>query len=271
MSYLSLKYSVVQFLKQEHENSEKCDICFEPLQSTKTSISINEDVLREVLRYLFTTDEDIESNIKRLNSCEDCRRQFINLTQLSYQLEKLRKQFNHLRKKVGKLVILGCLSNSKQDWKEWIFETKYFEDFYPLRVPEKATTDVGVETDTKYTDIKLTQVSLLVNLLSITTSFCPLILITIYHFFQMTPVVVLQRVISSPETSEGNEDLWIEKEVKFEEDFTLEAAESPVSIEDLTSEDVAEVNKPIKKYKMYRDTFEIVYNYVFFNEPERKT
>jgi len=65
----------------------------------------------------------------------------------------------------------------------------------------------------------------------------------------MTPVVVLQRVISPPEASEGDEDLWIEKEVKFEEDFTLEAAESPVSMENLTSDDTAEVTKLVKYYK----------------------
>jgi len=123
-----LQNSVVQFLKHGHKNGDICDICFQPFQAlSKTAFSINEDVLREVLRYLFTRDEDIERNIKRLNSCEDCRKQFINLTQLSYQLEKLMEQFNHLRSKVGKLVILQSLSKSEEDWEEWAFETKYFE------------------------------------------------------------------------------------------------------------------------------------------------
>jgi len=56
----------------------------------------------------------------------------------------------------------------------------------------------------------------------------------------MTPVVVLQK-LSPPATSEVNQDLWIEKEVKFEEDFTVEVAESPVSLDELTSDDLAEV------------------------------
>jgi len=116
----------------------KCAKCLRPLIPNQT-ISPQEQLSPEVVRVIVQSLTFENTNSLKLDSqneripffCHECTNLLSSLGDLFFQIEKLMAQFNELRRKLGKEIILTSLKRSRSDWRNWSRRLTEVERFYP--------------------------------------------------------------------------------------------------------------------------------------------
>jgi len=163
----SVKTALQRFFFGIHETEEEeetattcCKVC--SIETPSNVSLLSEEVLSvvQVALLVLPKSNDLEE-MSKVNKCclwvcTDCQAELEKLRSLFHQLEEYRSQFNYLRRKVGREVIVGSLGRSEEEWEGFFQEEiKPYEDFYPsacfLRMEEESTGE-------ELADCKLSQV-----------------------------------------------------------------------------------------------------------------
>jgi len=126
----SVKTSLRRFFLENDrgEVGSRCKLC---LAGSRARGSKKKGLRQEVV-VVFQRSLSLEPEAKRLWVCGECEASLVNLSKLFFQLEDLRSQFNELRRKVAKNVVVRSLGRSRKEWKCFFEEeVKPAEDFYP--------------------------------------------------------------------------------------------------------------------------------------------
>jgi len=91
---------------------------------------------------LLNNNNDFESDLANddrnghLLLCRSCLAAFLKLGSLFQELRKLGEEFNRLRLKIGKAIIVQSLGKSDREWKYWEKEVKLVGGIYPFAVKQ---------------------------------------------------------------------------------------------------------------------------------------
>jgi len=126
---------------------DSCDVCRVPQVNegdvASLSMTFSDQVLEVLLKVLLVNNNKFSAkgiagsfrhgmvNKRSLWLCKECTNSLTSLTDLYFQLEDLREEFNVLRRRVGHKVIVSSLSKSPETYQAWEEEVKSVEDLFP--------------------------------------------------------------------------------------------------------------------------------------------
>jgi len=134
MDSLSVKTALQNFFLEndsEEEYPRQCKLCL--VQSCEKVGVLRSDVVKVVQSSLLLQEVLPKTSCRSLIwVCGQCEASLETLTDLFFQLEKLRTQFNDLRKKISREVVVRSLGRSQEEWESFFDEEiKPIEDYYP--------------------------------------------------------------------------------------------------------------------------------------------
>jgi len=93
--------------------------------------SLSKEVVGVVLKALLVPPSPHPQAKYPLSVCPQCSSSVSTLCDLFFQLEKLRWQFNDLRRRIGRQVIFSSLGRSEEDWAAWEEQVRSIEKIFP--------------------------------------------------------------------------------------------------------------------------------------------
>jgi len=138
----------------EEESSRQCKLCF--VQSSNGKVGkLSSDVVKVFQYSLLLQVTPLKTSSRSLIwVCGECEASLETFSDLFFQLEKLRTQFNDLRKKISREVVVRSLGKSQEEWETFYDnEIKPSEDYYPSVSLMKPENDLNVIVKEEPVDI----------------------------------------------------------------------------------------------------------------------
>jgi len=111
-------------------STRQCKLCL--VQSSANVGVLRSDVIKVVQSSLLQVIPKTSSSRSLVRVCGECDALLETLSDLFFQLEKHRTQFNDLRKKISREVVVISLGRSQEEWETFYDnEIKPAEDYYP--------------------------------------------------------------------------------------------------------------------------------------------
>jgi len=147
MDNLSVKTALqALFLEKDTEEYPRvCKLCLVQSNNGKVGV-LRSDVVKVVQSSLLLQEVLPKTSWKSLIwVCGECEASLETLSDLFFQLEKLRTQFNDLRKKISREVVVRSLGRSQEEWESFYDEEiKPAESYYPSVCLLKPENDLNV-------------------------------------------------------------------------------------------------------------------------------
>jgi len=121
------------------DSDHTCQLCLSALTSeaAKDKVTISDPELFQCLLLNNDNNNEFESDLNgHLLLCRSCLAAFLKLGSLFQELRKLGEEFNELRLKIGKAIIVKSLGKSDREWKCWEKEVKLVGGIYPFAVKQ---------------------------------------------------------------------------------------------------------------------------------------